>query len=105
MLSLRYPLLSVHISVYFTVGTTGTNVPIGYDKNFLPRERAGAAALDLEPAFATGRSFAEGIAFGSFVIESIECKGMLLLGVLQHLVNRRCSQKVRTPRLIPDVLR
>ncbi len=29
----------------------------------------------------------------------------LALGVLQHLVNRRCSQKVRTPRLIPDVLR
>src|SRR5436305_5202750 len=31
-------------------------------------------------------------------------KGDLALGVLQHLVNQRCSQKARTPRLIRDGL-
>jgi len=50
----------------------------------LQRERAGAAALDAEPAFATGRSFAEDCVGGSFVIESVECKGMLLMVVFKQ---------------------
>jgi hypothetical protein len=50
----------------------------------LPRERAGAGALDAEPAFAAGRSFAEGCAGGSFVVESIESKGMLLMVVFKQ---------------------
>ncbi len=48
----------------------------------MPRERA--AALDAEPAFAAGRSFAEGIAFGSFVVESVESKGVLLIVVFKQ---------------------
>ncbi len=50
----------------------------------MPRERAGAAVLDAEPAFATGRSFAAGIASGSFVFESVESKGMLLMVVFKQ---------------------
>jgi hypothetical protein len=48
----------------------------------LPRECAGP--LDAEPAFAAGRSFAEGCVGGSFVIESVECKGMLLMVVFKQ---------------------
>jgi len=50
----------------------------------LPRERAGAAALDAEPAFATGRSCAESCVGGSFVLESVESKGMLLMIVFKQ---------------------
>ena len=44
----------------------------------MPRERAGAAALDAEPAFAAG------IVGGSFVLESVESKGMLLMVVFKQ---------------------
>jgi hypothetical protein len=40
--------------------------------------------LDALPAFATGRSFAEGGAGGSFVVESVESKGMLLMVVFKQ---------------------
>ena len=40
--------------------------------------------LDAEPAFAAGRSFAEGCVGVSFVIESVECKGMLLMVVFKQ---------------------
>ena len=51
----------------------------------MPRERAGAAALDIEPAISTPRSFVAAIAGGSFVIESVESKGALLMVVFKQL--------------------
>ncbi|MGH2494957.1 MAG: hypothetical protein ACRDIV_09665 [Ktedonobacteraceae bacterium] len=44
----------------------------------MPRERAGAGALDAKPAFAAG------ITGNSFVVESVESKGMLLMVVFKQ---------------------
>lgn len=51
----------------------------------MPRERAGVAVLDTELPFVTGRSFADGCAGDSLVIESVECKEMLLMMVFKQV--------------------
>ena len=61
----------------------------------MPREGAGAAELDVKPAFAVGRPFAPGTAFGSCMFDSVEYKEMLLMIVFSK---RRSHMTQVSPR-------